>query len=209
MDEARNEFLPRPGLSLDQDGGFCPSHPPQQPQNILHLRADADDLTGLVLDLCLLTEDGVFRAQALIGGAQLGGKALVLVLQLAFLQCLAHRHAQVVGRPGLGDVLMDFAGVDGDNQVIDLGVPCENDAHHVRVFLSSRVEEFDSGHVGHFLVRDHGIDWVRLEDAESLFPGLRQINVILVDERPLQLLQVGGFVIDQEQRVFFQSAAFS
>ena len=201
MDVAGDQLLACSGFPLDQDGGLGTRDAPQETEDVLHLRAAADDRSRADLRLDLLAQDYVLGPQPLVGARQLRRQPLVLALQLHFLERVAQGHAQVVGLPGLGDVAVHLARVDGCDQVVHLGESGQDDPHQVRVLLLRGFEELDAGHVGHLLVRDDRVDARAPQHVERLAPGLRQVHDVLVHESPLELLQVRRLVVDQQKFV--------
>jgi len=63
-------------------------------------------------------------------------KARVFTLETALLQRLPHRQHDFVVVPGLGDIAVDFALVDGGDGGADIGITREQDAHGIRPALT-------------------------------------------------------------------------
>ena len=115
-------------------------------------------------------------------------------------QRLLHQQDDVVIVPGLGDVAVNFALVDGGDGGADIGIAGEQDAHGIGPFLPHLFEELRAVHVGHAHVGDHQIDRLLLEQRQALRTALGGMNLVAM--RPEQAAQGAEnvrFVIHEQQ----------
>jgi hypothetical protein len=127
---------------------------------------------------------------------------LDLRLEVRVVECLAHRRAQLVVVPRLGDESVDLAPVDGVDGDVHLGVAGQHHAHDVGVPLANVGEQVHPGHLGHALVGDHDLCGVLVEELQGIGgPGRVQDVHVLGAHQPLQGLEDVDLVVDEEDRV--------
>jgi len=167
----------------------------------VHGRAFAQQLVEGVASLHLAAQVEVLAAQPLVGVGQRGGQLRVLVGQLVGLEGALHVEAQLFGLPGLVDVAVDPALVDGADQRADVRVAGEHHADRPWVALDGALQELDAGHDRHHLVGDDQRHVLALEDLEPLGAGAGAQHPVVVLEGELQRLEDRLLVIDDENRV--------
>jgi hypothetical protein len=129
------------------------------------------------------------RAQRRRAVAQLDVQPRQAVLQRACLGRAAHRLQQVVGHPGLEDVLVDAGFVDAGDDVFAVGVARDHDAHDVGPLFAHFLEEVHPGHAGHALVAQDHADRLALQQAARLVGAAGgEHREILVQRAPHRVL---------------------
>jgi len=107
---------------------------------------------------------------------------------------------QVVGHPGLEDVLEDAGLVDAGDDVLAVGVARHDDPHHLGPALARLLQELDSRDAGHALVAQDDVDAVRLEQPARLVGAARVEHAELVDQRAAHRFRRARLVIDEQHR---------
>ena len=123
----------------------------------------------------------------------------LFLLQLAPLQRVPHQqqHFRVV--PGLGDVAVDLAAVDGADDLGHVGVAGQQDTQGVRMVLAGALEELGAVHLGHAHVRDDQVDLAPCQQGQALAPTVRgQDLVALGAEQAPQRRQDVRLVVDAQ-----------
>ena len=106
---------------------------PEELQDVFHFGAAVDDALRADPRFPTFLRRMMFSAlQSFVGDLEFGRQPFVFAHQFHLLQRFPHGQAQFVRLPGLGDVFVDFAGVDGRDEVVDLGVAGQNDPDQVR-----------------------------------------------------------------------------
>ncbi len=139
-----------------------------------------------------------------LGGAQVERQPLVLLLQAPDLGSAPHRQQQLVGLPGLEQVLPDTGLVDPGDDVLGVGVAGEDDAHDIRPALADFAQELHAGRHRHALVAQHDADAaggvLAFEDLERDRGGGGAEHLEILLQRPAQGFQRTRLVIDDENR---------
>jgi hypothetical protein len=135
-----------------------------------------------------------------LGGAQFERQALVLLLQAMDAGCGLQRQQQLLGLPGLHQVLVDAGLVDPGDDVLGVGVAGQDDAQGIRPLTAHGLEKLDAAHPRHALVADDDLHPLAFHDPLRLLGTRRGEHFEVVFERPPQGFLRAHFVIDDEHR---------
>jgi hypothetical protein len=175
---AREQLLARAALALQEHRG------PRRRRG-LHRLEDAPDGGRVADDLPL-------RAHR----AHLAAQRLVLAPQPHVLERLLHRQLELLRPHGLGDVV-DRAGLDGRDRVLDRRVPGEHDHRHVVPLALQHREELEPRDPGHAVVRDHQLHRRALHQVQRLAHVARRQRLVSgAAERVLEDQRDRGVVVD-------------
>ena len=191
VEHAGDQLFAGAGLAADEDrrarGGDL--------LDVLHGLAEpafgSDDAGPVVLGFDFAFEVGVDRFEAL-------EELAVLLDQDEALDRLADREAHVVDAPGLDDVAVDVALVDGVED--RLGVFVGGD-HHACGFgpeLFGLDQQLDPRHAGHALVGEQHRELLLLEALERLGGVVDQDQVEVAAEVEAEHLELVGFVVHDQ-----------
>jgi len=149
-----DQFLPRPALAQEKNGGVARGHRPDLVHRLLHdLRAPQEPLEPLVpLDL--------------------GAQPLVLATQPVILEGAVHRHRHLRELEGLGEIVVGALPHRRDGRL--QGAEGRHEDHARRVpALPSRLEHFETAHLVHDEIGDDDVELLRREGLER-FPAARR-----------------------------------
>ena len=116
-------------------------------------RADQAGQAEAAFDLFLLALDLPFEHR--FGVAQIERQALVFLLQTPDFGGALQGQQQLLGLPGLEQVLPDAGLVDAGDDVLGVGIAGKDDAHDVRPAGAHFLEKLDAGRPRHALVAEH------------------------------------------------------
>ena len=145
-------------------------------------------------------EDRLEGGEAALGLAE---QPRALAAQGDVLEGPGHRLAEVRDLPGLHDVAVDLAAVDGVDDVAGVGVGGEQDGAQVVLEPPGPLDQLDARHPGHALVGDEEVDGARGEDGERLLAVRRAQDLVAVHgrERTAQQPEDLGLVVHEEDDV--------
>ena len=201
VDRTGEQILARSGLAGQEYGRVGLGDLLRHVEDLLHGRRVADDPLEGVPRLDLAPQIDVLGAESLVRLGEGVGELGVLVRELVDLEPALDRDAQIVRLPGLGDVAPDAPLVDRGDQRWHVGVAGQHHANGARVALDDAFEEFDAGHAGHDLIRDHEGHVLAVEDLEPPLGGGRRENAVLEAEGELEALEDGVLVVDDQDAV--------
>ena len=201
VDGARHQVLAGTGLAREQHRGVGLRDLLHHVEHAVHGRARADHRLEGVAALDLAPQVEVLGAQPLVGVGQRGGEGHVLGRQRVGLEGASHVDAQALGLPGLLDVAVDSAVVDGAHDRGDVRVAGQHHAHGLGPALDDLLEELDAAHVRHHLVDDHERDVLALQDLEPLLAGQRREDPVVVLQGHRDRLDDRLLVVDHEDAV--------
>ncbi len=143
---------------------------------------------------------GLERLQPPLG---LGVEPLALAPQLHLLERAQHRLPQIGVLPGLHEVAVDLALVDGVDDLAGVGVRGEEDRAEIGIVPARRLDERDPGHAGHALVGDEQVHRSPRQDLERLGAarGGERLVAILRGEAAAQDREHVRLVVDEEDDV--------
>jgi hypothetical protein len=136
-------------------------------------------------------------------------QAAVVAQQREALDRVRHDAAELLRVPGLRDVAVDAAQVDGLDQHVDVGEGRDDDAGCVGAQLADRLEQLEPRHLGHPLIRDDDGDVVLLGQRERLFSAVRQQELEALAEVEADRVQVVLLVVDDEHGILRELEALS
>src|SRR5438132_10669066 len=134
--------------------------------------------------------------------AQLLDETLVFAFQLKALGGLAQDLNQLVHAPGLEEVTVDLAAVDGLNRVLQLREAGHEQTDRPGRDLADPLEQLNAAHRGHLLVGKDKIDGLLGEDFAGFFAGIGGEYLKIRGEQGGQRGQDVWLIIDHEQRAF-------
>ena len=138
------------------------------------------------------------------GFVLLGGERFqppLFQFQRLALQGVAHQQQDVGIVPGLGDVAVDLALVDGVDGGGHVGITGEQQTHRVGRAGPDGLQEMGAVHLGHAHVRDHQIHRFPGQQRQALGAAAGGEDAIaLGTEQPAQGVQDVGFVVDEKNR---------
>ena len=132
--------------------------------------------------------------------AQVQRQALVLLLQAPQFARTLQGQQQLLGMPGLQQVLPDARLVDAGNDVLGVGVAGKNQAHGFRPLGTHAAQEFDALHARHALVGQHDMDELARHDGFALFRRERREHREILFQRAAQGFQRTLLVIYYQYR---------
>ena len=114
------------------------------------------------------------------------------------LGCLLDQPLELCLVPGLGDVLVDSALVDGVDYRIDVCVACEQHAHRIGVIGHDHLEKLHATDVRHFLVRDDDLDGMLSQHADCFRRNGGDMDVEVTAEGRAKRRQIVFLVVEVE-----------
>jgi hypothetical protein len=149
--------------------------------------------------LDLLLQAGVQGFQLIVLLARQRFQALLFQFQFMPFQRVAHDQQDVVVVPGLGDVAVDFAAIDGILDRLHVGIAGQQQAHRVGPALAHLGQEAGAIHFRHAHVRNHQVDRLLLQQLQTLGAAFRRQHLVaLAAEQAAQGRQDVRFVVDAQ-----------
>jgi len=103
--------------------------------------------------------------------------------------------------PGLGDVAVDLAEVDGLDEDVGVGVGGEDDPDGIGAQRARFAHELEPGHLGHALIAHDHRDVVLFEQPQRLVPRYPAVRIWKdALEVEAEGVEVVALVIDDEDR---------
>ena len=147
VDRARDQLLARTGLAEHQDVRFRAGRLADELEDLRHGRAAADEIFEAERSLQLLAE------------------VPVLELELALAQATLDRHAQLVHREVLGQVV-EGPVLDRGDRRFDGGEGGEQNDRKSRIHLASAAQHLHAVHARHLEVGQQEVGTLRLDERE-------------------------------------------
>ena len=112
-----------------------------------------------------------------------------------------HREPHVLGLPGLRNVAIDVAVVDGVTERLGVAVGRHQDADRAAVELTHLAQKLRALDLGHLVVGEHDRDGMLSEQRQALARARRREHGEVTAEGQLEDAQVVGFVVHVEHGV--------
>ena len=181
MNRARDQLLARPALAGDEDGRPARRRLDDQIEDLLHLRALADD-----------------PGEAVIAGLEILLERDVLGYEAPPLDGVAQHDEHFVVLERLGNVV-ERAALHRRNRVLHRGVRGDHDHRQLFVLLPQLLEHGQSVHARHHHVDDDRIEGQGAGEFQTLGAARRQAHVVpLTRQERLENLPHDLLVIDDE-----------
>ncbi len=128
-------------------------------------------------------------------------RPLAFLQQVVLFAGLVQDGQQLVGIPRLADVAIDVALVDGVDDGLDVGVAGEQQTDGVGPIAADAAKELDAADVRHALVGHDDVDWLLVQQAQTIPSAGGAEHAVLAAQQVLQALHHVGFIIDDQKRV--------